>query len=287
MNRFTCNGSGEPSRAMEEAGYLKLNAELVYYVIHRAPRPEALALLVGPFACDRPLSYALWVRWARHLASHGLTSMHFDYRGVGESTGAFEQFSFEDWCNDIQLCAARLQQEAPGLPLVLTGLGIGGLLGAQLFRQGLGDALLLWSPPVCGNSALKEFLVRRLSYDYALARLRGPKRLADYIACLDRGHSVNVEGYAIGPRLWHKSSSIKLGLEGAGGSDPSGREWKIVRLGAAEVPLIGGFGLWRALNPRSKITRYPLNPDLGLFFQQNLGWILNQVKRTWPMMVDS
>src|SRR5262249_15439545 len=153
------------------------------------------------------------------------------------------------------------------------GLGMGGLLGELAFRQGLGDALLLWSPSQSGDAALREILVRRLLFDYGLAGQTGPIRLQDYIDRLERGEVVNVEGYRIGPRLWREASSLQLQLQGTEGKDRKGRKWKTVQLGATEVPLVEGIGLWRALNPRSRITRCPLNPDLSRFFQQNLDWV--------------
>ena len=75
-------------------------------------------------------------------------------------------------------CIAFLRSHTPRLPLVLHGLGFGGLLAAKHFSQQIGDALLMWSPPKSGREySLRAALMRefwQLMLDFFL---RGKERV--------------------------------------------------------------------------------------------------------------
>ena len=260
----------------QRSSYLEQNGSQIYYTVHSAAEPRALAVLAGPFATERVTTYAPWVRWARFLAQNGVTTLHFDYRGVGESTGAFEEMSVADWLADLELCVRWLQGQNPGLPVVLHGLGFGGLLASNRFQQDSGNALLLWSPPARGDQAIREALLRRMSFDMVQAGAAETKGAVDYLAQLDDGKPVSIEGYRVSSRLWKDCSNLQLTANGSdkpvngqGGRGPS----RIVKLKQTEVPLVAGSGLWQALNPRARMRHCPLNPDLGHFFADNLEWI--------------
>ena len=81
---------------LERAGYVESRGSQIYSVLHGVADPIARVLLVGPFASERFASYVPWVRWARYLASRRIEALRFDYRGVGESAGTFEDASFDE-----------------------------------------------------------------------------------------------------------------------------------------------------------------------------------------------
>jgi alpha/beta superfamily hydrolase len=132
---------------MEQARYFTVPGEHLYTVLHQVPDPIARVLLVGPFASERHFSYHPWVRWARYLAARRIEVLRYDYRGIGESTGTFEDMSFENWSEDVQLLAEWFSHQSPRVPLMLHGLELGAILAAKSFQTGTGDALLLWAPP--------------------------------------------------------------------------------------------------------------------------------------------
>ena len=257
-------------------GYLEQKDSQIYYTVHSAAEPRALAVLAGPFASERVTTYAPWMRWARFLAQNGVTTLHFDYRGVGESTGVFEEMSVADWSDDLELCIRWLQGQNPGLPMMLHGLGFGGLLASNLFERGTGDALLLWSPPSKGDQSIREALLRRMSFDMVQAGAAEPKGAVDYLAQLNSGKPVSIEGYCISGRLWKDCTALQLAANG-GDHAANGRPRRIIKLKQTEVPLVAGSGLWQALNPRARMRHCPLNPDLSLFFTDNLKWIREMV----------
>jgi pimeloyl-ACP methyl ester carboxylesterase len=266
----------QSTAANEQMDFFDLGGEQVYYALHRAQNPSAQILLAGHFVTERPFSYALWVRWARHLASRGVSALRFDYRGCGESTGEFHHFTLASWLEDCRAMIGLLKAQNPKLPVVLGGIGMGGLLASLLFAEGQGDGMLLWSPAANGAGALRDTLLRRLAFDLANPTTGQPKTWADYETSLQQGESIEAAGYTLSAALWREAVAMKLILPGGGrdqGADSRGRPWKVVKLGQAHVPLIPGGGLWQAINPGLRVRRAPLSPDLSGFFEENCVWI--------------
>ncbi len=202
--------SPQQETLLEQSEYFDVPGAHLYTVRHRVPVPVGRVLLVGPFASERHNSYGPWVRWARYLAERGLEVLRYDYRGIGESTGDFDEMSFEQWQQDVVLLAGCLNEQAPKLPLLLHGLEIGAVLAAKAFQRGLGDALLLWSPPDNANLALRSTLIRWVGLAQLLRFTEERRTAADSIRQLEQGRPIEVEGYAWSPRLWRDSFECQL-----------------------------------------------------------------------------
>jgi pimeloyl-ACP methyl ester carboxylesterase len=203
----------------------------------------ARVLLSGPFASERHYSYAPWVLWARYLAQRGVEVLRYDYRGVGESEGNFEEMSFQHWSEDLQLLASWLKGRSPNLPLILHGLEMGALLAGNAFQAGVGDLLLLWSPPANANEALRPTLMRWVVADQLFKFGDDRKPASAYFQKLDQGSTVEVEGYRWSAKLWQDSRLVTLpfALEDEDRARTIyQRPVRVVRLGKDAVPLIKG-----------------------------------------------
>jgi alpha-beta hydrolase superfamily lysophospholipase len=181
-------------------GYLASTGEQVAIVHHRAAEPRRGAVLIlGPFAAERERAHLSLVRFARTLAAEGFDALRFDFRGVGESAGRFEDQTFSTWRDDARAAFDQLASIAPGVPLALIGVRLGALLAADLFSAGLGDRLLLWAPPESGRALLWETLRRTLTAEM-MASPDAPRRTREQLAAeLEAGRSVNVHNWTLKP----------------------------------------------------------------------------------------
>jgi pimeloyl-ACP methyl ester carboxylesterase len=229
-------------------------------------------LLAGPFASERPHRYISWVRWARYLARHGYEVMRFDYRGVGESTGRFEDFAFSSWSDDLRNCTQWLQQRAPAAPLVMHGLGMGALLADRLFAQGTGDALLAWMPPKSGREMLYEQLKIKMANNFILPANERKTR-DQFVADLENGETVEVEGHNWTPRLWAESAEFVFGENALADQAASRRSRQVAQLDALAAHTLGGVGPNPLRAGGGGQTMRLVNPDLTACFDAATGWL--------------
>jgi hypothetical protein len=250
---------------LEHAGYFNVSGAHLYTVLHEVPDPVARVLLVGPFASERHNSYLPWARWARYLATKGMEVLRYDYRGVGESTGSFEEMTFEHWSEDVLLLAEWLKARSPDVPLVLHGLEIGALLAARAFDNGLGGSLLLWSPPATAHQALRSTLMRWVGLEHLYKSSEDVKSAAEYIRELEQGSFIEVEGYRWSSALWRDSSGVALPasmLDDTTAALAYDRPVRLVKLDRQAAPLIkGGF------------VGYDEAKDFSWLFAPNSDWI--------------
>jgi Serine aminopeptidase, S33 len=253
----------------EHAGYFEVPGAHLYTVLHEVKDPIARILLIGPFASQRHNSYLPWVRWARYLAANDIEVLRYDYRGIGESTGVFDDMTFKDWSADVQLLFGWLEARSPHVPLLLHGLELGAVLAARAFHSGIADGLLLWSAPADANKALRSTLMRWVSLEQ-IFKLPDERRTAsDYIRDLERGSPQEVEGYLWSTRLWQESFQLTLpiGLATEGGAASQYRRpVRIVKLAKDAVPLANGG-----------TPAHDEFKDFNWLFAPNMEWIVSNI----------
>ncbi|QNP69038.1 alpha/beta hydrolase [Streptomyces roseirectus] len=154
------------------------------------PAPRYIALLVHGYG-EHLGRYA---ELAGVLHAHGATVLGPDHAGHGLSDGERVLVEdFEDVVTDVEQVAALARAAHPGLPLVVVGHSMGGLISARLAqRQGDRLAALVLSGPVIGDWATPG---RLLAYDEIPDVPISP-------AALSRDPAVGA-AYATDPLVWH------------------------------------------------------------------------------------
>jgi len=254
----------------ERPGYFPVDGASLYTVLHQVENPVARILLVGPFASERHTSYRPWIQWARYLAARRIEALRYDYRGVGESTGVFEEMTFACWIDDVERLAAWLRKRGEDVPLILHGLELGGLLAARNFHNGQGDALILWSAPVNANKVLRSTLQRWIGPQQLLKPEDERRPASYYFRLLDEGQSVEVDGYEWPAELWRQSLNFELPAAMIPPNNPTDfyrRPVQIVTLGKNAAPLVLG-GL---------LTGFEEGKDFCWLFAPNYDWITSSL----------
>ena len=250
--------------SLECAGYFTVSGAALYTVLHEVPDPVARVLLVGPFASERHFSYHPWVRWARYLAARGIEVLRYDYRGLGESTGEFEEMGFDHWSEDVELLGTWLSSRSQGVPLLLHGLEIGAILAARSFERELGDGLLLWSPPAHANQALRSSLMRWAGLEQLFESAENRRSAADYIRQLEQGLCIEVAGYQWSSALWRSSFNLRLPAslqDDVAACEAYKRPVKVIRLGREAAPLVKPY------------VGYDEVKDLSWLYASNFEWV--------------
>ncbi len=196
----------------ESAYFLPLGDERLFAFLHR---PEGAcrggAVLCAPLAEEKLWSHRVFVGFARELAAQGYAVLRFDYRGEGDSDRPFEQSDCSTRVADTRAVIDELKRQVPGLDRVtLVGLRLGATLAAAA-AAGRDDVerLVLWDPVVDGADYMQTVLRSNLMAQMAIHHkvLESREQL---IERLDRGETVNVEGYALAGSLFREASALRL-----------------------------------------------------------------------------
>ena len=110
-------------------------------------QPRALALSCHPHPLHGgSLTNKVVHQLARSFVELGAVSVRFNFRGVGDSEGVFDNGAGET--DDLQAVAARALDEWPGLPLWLAGFSFGAYVALRAADKLNPGWLLTVAPPV-------------------------------------------------------------------------------------------------------------------------------------------
>ncbi len=182
--------------------YFEHRGSSLYAMLHTpvAPAPARLGVVVcPPFADEAFRTHRELVVLARRLAAAGIAVLRFDYRGTGESGGAFEDFGLEDWRTDIGRAIEVLEQRAGVHDIALVGLRLGAALAAATAETDPRVQRLVLcaplDPPDCARELDKAIRTQQLIQH---GRVTERTTIAEQ---LERGESVEVGGYPLTERL--------------------------------------------------------------------------------------
>jgi pimeloyl-ACP methyl ester carboxylesterase len=135
--------------------------------------PRGAVVICHPFGPEYLRSHRALRELSGQLAATGHHVLRFDYFGCGDSSGATEEGTVEQWLDDISRGVEELR-ETSGRPRVcVLGLRFGATLAALgASRDPLIDRLILWDPIVSGREYLEE--LDRRNHAFMEGRPRPP-----------------------------------------------------------------------------------------------------------------
>lgn len=167
-------------------------------------------VICNPFGMEKTNSHRLNFEWARALASAGHWVLRFDYRGTGDSAGAFEGSTIHDYIDDIGKAVAELERLS-GVPCKgLAGLRLGaGLAAIFAARTQLELDLVMWEPVIDGrkyrDSLLRTAMANELVNSGGLHKSRNDLRRE-----LEAGRPVSVDGFALTAPMYDSLETLDL-----------------------------------------------------------------------------
>lgn len=196
----------------ETAYFLPLGDERLFAFLHLPDGPcRGGAVLCAPLAEEKLWSHRVFVSFARELGGLGYAVLRFDYRGEGDSDRSFEQSDLATRIEDTAAAIDELKCRVPGLQKVtVVGLRLGAAIAA-LAAAGRNDVarLVLWDPVINGADYMQTVLRANLMSQMAQHRKVVESREA-LVERLDRGETINIEGYELTARLFRQVSAIQL-----------------------------------------------------------------------------
>ena len=186
--------------------------------------PTGGLVFCAPLFEERKSAHRAMVEAARALCEAGFLVLRFDYRGCGDSPGAFSDSGPDDWDADAQVAFSALADAlgvaAPGdaaaartgPPLGLLGLRYGAVCALRTAVAQAADFLILWEPVLSGRDYLDEECRKAMvSGMVTFGRGRGSRRfMHDELAA---GRQVDLDGYAVSPLLGQALQDLDLGRE--------------------------------------------------------------------------
>ncbi|MBF13220.1 MAG: alpha/beta hydrolase [Legionellales bacterium] len=106
----------------------------VEYQYHRFPNPIAVALICHPHPLyDGTMNNKVVTTLAKSLGDNRINHLKFNFRGVGNSQGRHDHGIGET--HDAIALANWLQNNNPGLPLIICGFSFGGYIAIKASLQ--------------------------------------------------------------------------------------------------------------------------------------------------------
>ena len=167
---------------------------------------RGLLLYVHPFAEEMNKSRRMAALQARALSGAGYAVLQVDLQGCGDSSGDFDEATWQGWVSDV-VHAARWLRERSDAPLWLWGLRAGCLLASEAARQ-LDEVchFLLWQPATAGKPLLQQFLRLKVAGDMLTGNTKGV--MESLRQQLSQGTPIEIAGYTL-------SAALASGLEQA------------------------------------------------------------------------
>jgi pimeloyl-ACP methyl ester carboxylesterase len=158
---------------------------------------EGAVLICPPFGREYMSTHRALRHLAVQLAKGGLHVLRFDYSCTGDSAGASDEASVNQWLEDVSTALEELKDTSGSRKVSVIGLRLGATLAAMALHEQSDIAdMILWDPVVSGHQYVRDLIAR------------GTPRHPDSPA---RGSGiVGIEGFPLTPVLQRELETIDL-----------------------------------------------------------------------------
>jgi hypothetical protein len=224
-------------RPREERFFFENDGGHVYAVLHH-PATEAAAEArgVGVVLCHPLLDFDLYevpwtlpmtVSYARELARMGLPALRFDFRGVGQSDGEFEELTLSSCVSDLEGAVETLVERTGVGEVILVGTRLSATIAMRVGgRDSRVRRMALWDPVPDPHGSLQGVFRRARAAQLAMGRTPdgvtppagalGDGGAGAAWAGLQPGQSrLDAGGYVIGPgfldelKSWDSAADVR------------------------------------------------------------------------------
>jgi len=184
----------------------------LFGILHapEGPARDTPFVFCHPFGEEKLWTHRVFVSFARQLAADGYPVLRLDYMGSGDSDGDFSHSSLASVRSDVRAAIAEVRRRTGAGTVNLLGLRFGALVASLVAEETPEvDRLILWSPIADGGRYMQELLRINLTTQMATGKEITQDREA-MVAQMQRGGTVNVDGYEMAFPLYAEVSEIKL-----------------------------------------------------------------------------
>ncbi|MEE9442371.1 MAG: alpha/beta fold hydrolase [candidate division Zixibacteria bacterium] len=165
-----------------------------HYQPHESNQNGIGILFCDPILEEKQDSRRALANWANYLAQNGYNVLCFDFRGQGESTGMFSDFTPEDAFKDIEFCFRELKDKKGVERIGFFGMRYGCNLAARAAIELKPDFMILWGAMINGGQYADTILRANLTTQLLVHRkvITNRKTLVEKMRA---GETVNIDGY--------------------------------------------------------------------------------------------
>jgi exosortase A-associated hydrolase 2 len=231
---------------------------VTYYPAARPNVRNRLVLLAHPFGAELNRSRRLTASICRRLALNDVSAATCDLFGCGDSEGEHLEARWEIWRDDLDAAAKWLG--CGSIPVVICGLGLGGLLATELAATNstIVQRLVLVKPTVDGKAFVRRLLIL-CSLDPDSQTTPG-----DFRQTMQLGGVVEIAGYQVSHELLAAIAGTNLASVGRRVAQPiSWIETGVPRSGEVSRDTRAVWQTWDAQGVAYRRTLVPVPARWG------------------------
>jgi exosortase A-associated hydrolase 2 len=196
---------------LEEPFFFPESTGALFGVFHAAEGPIRLPVVFcHPFGEEKLWTHRVFVTFARALARRGHPVLRFDYRGNGDSSGAFCESSVATALEDLGIAIDTIKTRTGAPEVGLMGLRFGATLAAVTAeRRPDVSRLLLWMPIVDGARYAQDLLRINVTTQLAVYREVRVDRVG-LVEAMKLGQTSNVDGYEVSYAMYEGLTALSL-----------------------------------------------------------------------------